>query len=155
MADSMADSMDTSETIPKAITVPGKPQTVPQVVIPHFTPPPNVPIFDDDNEEQIESPSAPQSPAQTDESAPTESLTPTNPDLPRYFTRAEKRKRSDSSSADTDQYSKIVRALIAQGELNIEDLETLELAYPAEEIQGIRIPQTYKQAIEDPTYGKQ
>jgi hypothetical protein len=76
-------------------------------------------------------------------------------ELLKYFTRAEKRKRTDSSAAETEQYSKVVKAMLAQMELSTEDLEILERAFPATEINGVKIPQTYQQAINDPTYSKQ
>jgi hypothetical protein len=76
-------------------------------------------------------------------------------ELLRYFTKAEKPKRTDSSAAETEQYSKVVKAMLAQMELSTEDLEILERAFPATEINGVKIPQTYQQAIKDPTYSKQ
>ena len=45
--------------------------------------------------------------------------------------------------------------MLAQMELSTEDLEILERAFPATEINGVKIPQTYQQAINDPTYSKQ
>jgi hypothetical protein len=64
-------------------------------------------------------------------------------ELLRYFTRAEKRKRTDSSAAETEQYSKVIKAILAQIELSTKELEILERAFPATEINGVIILQTY------------
>ena len=77
-------------------------------------------------------------------------VSPTDKTLPRetqealrYFTRAEKRKRTDSSAAETEQYSKVVKAMLAQMELSSKELEILEPVFPATEINGVIIPQIY------------
>ena len=167
------------------------PKTVPKVIIPHFIPPPNVPAFNELNddvvvpiqqdsidttrrhydptvEDAIDEPEAGEilenaslqevSPKHVLPTAvsPTDNIPPREKqELLRYFTRAEKRKRTDSSAAETEQYSKVVKAMLAQMELSTKDLEILERAFPATEINGVKIPQTYQQAINDPTYGKQ
>ena len=137
---------------------PMTPKTVPKVVIPHFILPPNVPVFDeiDDDvvpvqeettdttirhhaptvEDAIDEPESAVSPA--DNIPPRE-----RQELLRYFTRAEKRKRTDSSAAETEQYSKVVKAMLAQMELSTKDLELLERAFLATEINGVKILQTY------------
>jgi Reverse transcriptase (RNA-dependent DNA polymerase)/gag-polypeptide of LTR copia-type len=88
------------------------------------------------------------------------------PEAPRYFTRS-KRKRSETSAKETERLQKIVKAMMAQVDLTMsdedinelgistEDIEILEQAFPATEINGIKIPQTYKEAINDPQYSKQ
>jgi hypothetical protein len=160
-----------SPAVKPAIKESAVPKTVPKVVIPHFIPPPNVPVFDklDDDvvvpiqEETTDTTSRHHTPTVEDaidepESAvsPADNIPPRErQELLKYFTRAEKRKRTDSSAAETEQYSKVVKAMLAQMELSTEDLEILERAFPATEINGVKIPQTYQQAINDPTYSKQ
>jgi hypothetical protein len=98
---------------------------------------------------------SPKEPLPTAVSPTDKTLLRETPEPFRYFTRAEKRKRTDSSVAETEQYSKVVKAMLAQRELSTEELEILERAFPATEINGVTIPQTYQQAINDPTYSKQ
>jgi len=45
--------------------------------------------------------------------------------------------------------------MLAQLELTEEDAEIIEMAFPASEINGIHIPQTYEQAVKDPKYSIQ
>jgi hypothetical protein len=45
--------------------------------------------------------------------------------------------------------------MLAQLELTEEDAEIIEEAFPATEINGIKIPQTYEQAIKDPKHALQ
>jgi hypothetical protein len=76
--------------------------------------------------------------------SPTDNILPRErQELLRYFTRAEKRKRTDSSTAETEQYSKVVKAILAQIELSTKDLEILEYVFLATEINGVKIPQIY------------
>jgi hypothetical protein len=74
-------------------------------------------------------------------------------DAPRYFTRA-KRKRAADEAVEDERLSKIIRAMLAQVELTEEDIEVLTSAFPATEIAGIKIPQTYKEAVNDPYYAE-
>jgi hypothetical protein len=85
---------------------------------------------------------------------------------PRYFTRSTfKRKRSDSETVTDRRARKIIRAMIAQialGEMDdeiadiaIEDVTDFDdAAFPAKEVLGIKIPATYKEAVNDPEYGQ-
>jgi hypothetical protein len=77
-------------------------------------------------------------------------ISPTDKTLPRetqeplrYFTRAEKRKRTNLSIAKTEQYLKVVKAILAQMELSTKELEIFECIFPATEINGVIIPQIY------------
>src|SRR5436190_2447527 len=45
--------------------------------------------------------------------------------------------------------------MLAQLELTEEDAEIIKTAFPASEINGIHIPQTYEQAVKDPKYSIQ
>jgi Reverse transcriptase (RNA-dependent DNA polymerase) len=68
---------------------------------------------------------------------------------------------------ETERLHKIVKAMMAQVDLTMsdedinelgistEDIKILEQAFPATEINGIKIPQTYKEAINDPQYSEQ
>ena len=76
-------------------------------------------------------------------------------EAPRYFTRGSKRKRSEQETTEDERLNKIIRAMLAQVGLTEEQMYTYEEAFPATEIAGIQIPQTYKQAINDPEHGKQ
>ena len=88
-----------------------------------------------------------------------------NDTQPRYFTRSTfKRKRSDSETVTDRRARKIIRAMIAQialGEIDdeiadiaIEDVTDFDdAAFPAKEVLGIKIPATYKEAVNDPEYG--
>jgi hypothetical protein len=64
-----------------------------------------------------------------------------------------KRKRSKSTEGD-GRFNKIVKAMLAQLIVQEESKE-VEHAFPAREVQGIPIPITYRQAINDPKYGNQ
>ena len=89
-----------------------------------------------------------------------------NDTQPRYFTRsAFKRKRSDSETVTDNRARKIIRAMIAQialGEMDdeianiaIEDIADFDdAAFLAKEVLGIKIPATYKEAVNDPEYGQ-
>lgn len=80
---------------------------------------------------------------------------------PRYFTRGEKakRKREEDEVVEDERFAKIIRAMLAQVDLTEEEFafitSTFSSAFPAEEIAGIKIPRTYKEAVNDPKYGKQ
>ena len=155
-----------------------------QVVILYFNLLLNVPVFDEIDKEEVLT-GMPETasmslPAAVQESLPTIAVPKLSPaptveeaidksepehsivvpvqqgqELPRYFTRAEKQKRSDLSAAEIEQYSKVVRAILAQADLSTEDLEILKYIFPAEEINSIKILQTYNQAINNPVYSKQ
>ena len=81
---------------------------------------------------------------------------------PRYFTRASTRKRAGSAFDEPD--PKRVRALVAQlldkgGDVDLDELkavlgESFETAFPAEVIARVKIPRTYKEAVNDPKYSK-
>jgi hypothetical protein len=83
-----------------------------------------------------------------------------------YFTQS-KHKRSEASAEETERLHKIVKAIIAQVNsimldedinklrMSTEDIEFLEQAFPAIEINNIKIPQIYKKAINNPQYSKQ
>ena len=83
-----------------------------------------------------------------------------------YFIQS-KYKRSEASVEETERLYKIVKAIIAQVDsimldedinelgMSTEDIEFLEQAFPATEINSIKIPQMYKEAIDDPQYSKQ
>jgi len=79
------------------------------------------------------------------------------PEAPRYFTRQSKRKRSGEDTAEDERLRKIIKAMLAQVGLTDEEIDgedqICEKAFPATEIAGIPIPQTYQQAINDPKYG--
>lgn len=77
------------------------------------------------------------------------------PEAPRYFTRESKRKRSGEDVVEDKRLRKIIKAMLAQVDLTDEQAQIFEEAFPATEIAGIRIPQTYQQAIHDPKYGNQ
>ncbi|KAI1513419.1 RVT-2 multi-domain protein [Pyrenophora tritici-repentis] len=76
-------------------------------------------------------------------------------EIPRYFTRQAKRKRSNEEIVEDERFSKIVKAMLAQVGLTEEQTRLSEKAFAATEIAGIQIPQTHEQAINDPKYGKQ
>jgi hypothetical protein len=61
----------------------------------------------------------------------------------RYFTRAEKRKRTNLSVAKTKQYLKVVKAILTQIELSTKELEILERVFPATKINRVIILQIY------------
>jgi hypothetical protein len=77
------------------------------------------------------------------------------PEAPRYFTRGSKRKRSREDTDEDERLRKIIKAMLAQVDLTDEEAQIFEKAFPATEIAGIQIPQTYQQAIRDPRYGNQ
>jgi hypothetical protein len=74
------------------------------------------------------------------------------PEAPRYFTRGSKRKRSSEDTVEDERFQKIIKAMLAQVDLTDEQGQFFEKAFPATEIAGIPIPQTYQQAINDPKY---
>ncbi|KAI1006420.1 hypothetical protein K3495_g1801 [Podosphaera aphanis] len=80
----------------------------------------------------------------------------------RYFTRS-KRKREDADN-ENERLHKAIKAMLAQIALNDDEDDIVEdafcsfstdLAFPSVEINGIKIPHTYKEAINDPQYAKQ
>jgi hypothetical protein len=75
------------------------------------------------------------------------------PEAPRYFMRGSKRKRSSEDTVEDERFRKIIKAMLAQVDFTDEQAQFLEKAFPATEIAGIPIPQTYQQAINDPNYG--
>jgi hypothetical protein len=89
-----------------------------------------------------------------------------NDTQPRYFTRSTfKRKRSESETVTDSRARKIIRAMIAQialGEMDdeiadiaVEDITDFDdAAFPAKEVLGIKIPATYREAVNDPKYGQ-
>ena len=79
---------------------------------------------------------------------------PTQQPGPRYFTRSEfKRKRSNSDTSSVDKrMHKIIKAMIAQVALGELDKDISETVFPATEVLGIKIPKTYKEAINDLVY---
>lgn len=79
---------------------------------------------------------------------------------PIYFTRGNA-KRAAEEQAEGTRDVKRIRAMIAKSiadnEVDLDEFEELlgvEIAFPAEVIAGILIPRTYKEAVEDPTYGE-
>ncbi|KAI0991740.1 hypothetical protein K3495_g16447, partial [Podosphaera aphanis] len=83
--------------------------------------------------------------------------------LPRYFTRSTKRKRL-STDDETERQIKIIKAMLASEIIYSSDNDEIENAYnavgfdfafPSEVISGIKIPRTYKEAVNDPQFSKQ
>lgn len=105
-------------------------------------------------------------PAETENADPQPSTSPTEPEAPRYFTRSRKRAGSD---AEEQGEAKRIRAMLSKTLLETDEkgatlirammVKTLheangdwddkwnEFAFAAEEIAGIMIPQTHKEAI--------
>jgi hypothetical protein len=76
---------------------------------------------------------------------------------PHYFTRS-KRKREENEEIENERVAKIIKALLAKAEPTGNEFEFLaeqlpaefEAAFAATEIAGIKIPQTYKEAMSSP-----
>jgi hypothetical protein len=155
-------------------TSPTTPKTIPVVEIPPFVPPPNIPKFSEDDDIEGEDGKANQSTTKDESQSNSEEIptprkddstrmagemdsprpTSLEPDVqmeeaPRYFTRS-KRKRSNSLNEEDERLAKIVKAMLAQ----LQQAKT-ETAFPAQIVQGIKIPLTYKEAINDPKYSEQ
>ena len=78
---------------------------------------------------------------------------------PLYFTRS-KRKRTDSSAQEHERLLKIAKAMLAQVGIDTwyhapDFMEAGEVAFPATETHGIRIPQTYQEAVNDLQHGQE
>ncbi len=123
-------------------------KTVPQVEIPLFIPPPNVPAFTE--EMLVDEPNATATsiertrqsnrkyqPTVEDELIESTPVPNKSLEQPRYFTRSDKRKRSASGAAKDERTAKIARAMIAEllDELDAVPGELkgpLESAFPTE-----------------------
>ena len=119
------------------------------------------------NNFKIEVPSTPKSqpePALGQETIPDQSAgskPPPNPEPPRseHFTRSKRKREADpDADAEEERMSKILKALVAKikkGESIDSVIErayvAFESAYPAKVFNGIRIPQTYEEAIREST----
>jgi hypothetical protein len=79
------------------------------------------------------------------------SLSPLQQDAPRYSTRS-KHKRSLLSANEDEKMHKIVRAMIAFYAPDHACSSTDESAFPAKEVNNIKIPKSYLDAIHDPSY---
>jgi hypothetical protein len=79
------------------------------------------------------------------------SLSPLQEDALRYFTRSTHR-RSRSSANEDDRMHQIVRAMIAFYAPDHACSSTDESSFPAKEVNNIKIPKSYIDAIRDPSY---
>jgi hypothetical protein len=75
-------------------------------------------------------------------------------DAPRYITRS-KRKRSLSSADEDEQMHKIFRAMIAFYARDHPCSSTDESGFPVKEVNNIKIPKSYLDAIRDPSYAQE